>query len=658
MLTADITDPLAWELVVNKATSESDQPSVERLSFIVDVLRNAKAQHRTQALEALCDYLESAPVRANTLKDALCDVVTRSDATFLLTESGIQGNEGFVRELFNRVERRFLPEIEASDDLRLELRTLFYNNKDYLWVKEIPDALWVRLVTVLGIGKSEKIDTIEEWATSLRILSHHVASLGLQPEITHRLTHLDDADSPFLQLSDDVSAYIRAVQEGVDTVLANRRLDVALQTVKTCQAQVDLLRKEKGRYGTSLRLTSLSARLVQLLNRIACLLMLSAAGKEAFRFYLISLFKEVLEAENRRDHITPHVKKSGDLLAFQVVEHAAKKGSKYITADRKEYWLFFAASLGGGLLVALFAVMKLLLKRPEVPLGIEALLYGINYSVCFVMIYMTGSALATKQPAMTANTLARSLERSNEGIHLERLVELIVRVWRSQFISFVGNLLMAMPVAFSLSLLYHYVKGVPIVDGATSTKMLEGMHPLGSGALIYAGIAGIFLFISGLVAGWVDNRNLFQQYPKRIASHPRLIRWVGALRAQRIGAFWEKNLGILAGNIVLGFCLGSTATVGKIIGLPIDIRHIAFSSAEFGISLEVLGSTAVGTFIVNAALGVVLIGLVNFLVSFGLSLAMALESRSVRFGETRRLLGMLGRRLIKKPIDWFFPPRQ
>ena len=104
-------------------------------------------------------------------------------------------------------------------------------------------------------------------------------------------------------------------------------------------------------------------------------------------------------------------KKSGDLLAYQVVEHAAKKGSKYITSGRKDYWKFFVASLGGGLIVAIFALIKLLLKSPEVPLGLEAIMFGVNYSVCFIIIYLTGSALATKQPAMTANTLARSLAR-------------------------------------------------------------------------------------------------------------------------------------------------------------------------------------------------------------------------------------------------------
>ncbi len=74
-------------------------------------------------------------------------------------------------------------------------------------------------------------------------------------------------------------------------------------------------------------------------------------------------------------------------------------------------------------------------------------------------------------------------------------------------------------------------------------------------------------------------------------------------------------------------------------------------------SLEALGAGAPRELIVNASAGVMLIGLVNFLVSFGLSLVMALESRTVRFQETRRLVWHLLRRFVRRPTDWFFPPR-
>ena len=657
MLRGTVTTQNHWHKLFDEVVSGANTTAIQICTRLIDKIRKSGARERYTNFEDLCVYLEENTLHASIISDAVCELVSHSDLTRLLTESGVQSSDGFAAELKNRFVQRMVPELEDPNDLRTHLRTVFHKDNDYKWVSAVPPMLWDRLMKAIGIGERKVFAPTEEWASSLRILSHHVASLGLQPEITHRLPYLEGTDSPFLQLPDAILCFTKMVEERQHDVADSSCLQRVLAALASCQEAVERLRSEKSLYGTSLRLTSLSFRLFQLLSRLEMLIKLTVSNNKDFRSLLIQLLHQVVEAENTRNHIIPHVKKSGDLLAYQVVEHAAKKGSKYITSGWKDYWKFYAASLGGGLIVAIFAVIKLLLKDTGLPLGVEALIFGINYSLCFVIIYLTGSALATKQPAMTANTLARSLARDETGLQLNRLEDLIVQVWRSQFISFVGNLMMALPVAFILSVAYHQFTGTTVVDQATSVGLLEGILPGGSGALIYAAIAGLFLFMSGLVAGWVDNQNLYMKYPARLAHHPWLIKLIGETRAQRVGAFIDRNMGIMAGNVFLGFCLGSTASVGEILGLPIDIRHIAFSSAEYGVSLEVLGSTVPSGLVVNAAYGVILIGLINFLVSFGLSLVMALESRQVQFNETRRLIGRLIKRLFRRPFDWFFPPR-
>ena len=647
-----------WSRVVADVLSKRKRAPVESLTGVLEALRKGVGRQAAIRVEGLCDYLEQQPAEALLLGTAVYEVIGQAQTTLLLTESGVPGSLGFATELFQRLERRLVPDIDDPEDLRTMLRAVFHKDNDYRWVNSVPGSLWIRLLAVLGIGEDALPSVDEEWAAALRILSHHIASLGLQPEITHRLPHVDDLDSPFLTLPDRVQRYLTVLTEDH---AADRRRDVlneALTIAQTCRAQVERLREEKSLYGTSLRLTALSFRLLRLLDRLEHLLQLTVARGDAFRAHLVALLREVVQAENTRNHIRPHLRASADLLAYQVVEHAAKKGSKYITSGRKDYWKFFLASLGGGLIVALFALVKILMKQWSLPLGVEALVSGINYSICFVVIYLTGAALATKQPAMTANTLARSLGADEETRHLERLESLIVRVWRSQFISFAGNLLMALPIAFLLSNVFYLVTSAPLADEPLSHKMLGGIHPWQSGAVAYAAVAGFFLFAAGLVAGWVDNRNLYLRLPQRVARHPVLVGLFGPDRAQRAGAFLDRNFGILAGNVVLGFCLGSTGSIGEILGLPLDIRHIAFSSAEMGVAVETLRNGVPTSVLLQSTLGVMLIGLINFLVSFGLSLTMALESRRVTFGETRRLLGLLARRALRRPLDWFFPPRQ
>jgi site-specific recombinase len=56
--------------------------------------------------------------------------------------------------------------------------------------------------------------------------------------------------------------------------------------------------------------------------------------------------------------------------------------------------------------------------------------------------------------------------------------------------------------------------------------------------------------------------------------------------------------------------------------------------------------------------GVILIGFLNFFVSFGLSLMTALESRRITWEEVRLLLRHLGGRFLQRPLEWFLPPAE
>jgi site-specific recombinase len=61
--------------------------------------------------------------------------------------------------------------------------------------------------------------------------------------------------------------------------------------------------------------------------------------------------------------------------------------------------------------------------------------------------------------------------------------------------------------------------------------------------------------------------------------------------------------------------------------------------------------------VVNATLGVVLIGAVNLLVSFNLALWVALRARNIRFTRSVMLLRALVRRFMYAPLDFFIGPR-
>lgn len=638
------------------ATSVGGVPA---LAYLVSALRPVGGADPSGRVASLVRHLESEEGAADgkSLGTLLRRVLREARTGHTLTDAGIpSGNRGFWSELFGRLGQRLLPDAEDPGSLAGVIDAVFPYEDDHVWIRAVPADLWGRLLDAVGLTAESVADPDPGLASAIRVLTHHVASLGLQPEITERLPQLEGPESPFLALSATVLRYLESFE---NEVVGDEKalLDEALGWLEECRNAVEVLRAEKDKFGTSLGLTILSYRLLVQIERLDMLLHLTDPVERDFQGSAVRLFHTLVRAINTRNQVIPHVRESADLLAYQVVEFAARKGSRYITRSPREYGAFFLSSLGGGFLVAVFALFKVLLDRLDVPLATEAFLFGVNYSICFVLIYLTGSTLATKQPAMTANTIARTIGETT-GHDIEALKELVVRTWRSQFVSFVGNLVMAFPVALGLSYGFRWLTGTGPAAPAKAVDLLRDMHPWQSGALAYAAVAGVFLFGSGLVAGYVDNRNRYGQIPLRLSRQRRLRRVLGARRTERLAELVDQKLGVLAGNVFLGFALGSAGTIGEIMGLPIDIRHIAFSSAHFGVAMEGLGWSVPVWTALTITLGVMLIGLVNFLVSFGLSLALAMESRQVTFGETRALIRGLLAHLVRRPLDYFVPPRQ
>jgi site-specific recombinase len=163
--------------------------------------------------------------------------------------------------------------------------------------------------------------------------------------------------------------------------------------------------------------------------------------------------------------------------------------------------------------------------------------------------------------------------------------------------------------------------------------------------------------VSGLVSGYYDNKAMYTRMGQRVQQLRWLRRLLGEERRARFARYVEDNLGGLMGNFVFGMLMGITGTVGYLLGLPLDVRHVTFSSANLAIGFVGLGQQVDPETIAITFVGIALIGMVNLLVSFGLALWVALRARKVRFRHGFRLLRALGRRLRAAPLDFFIGPR-
>lgn len=200
------------------------------------------------------------------------------------------------------------------------------------------------------------------------------------------------------------------------------------------------------------------------------------------------------------------------------------------------------------------------------------------------------------------------------------------------------------------------------MDLKQSEHLLHDLNPFASLALPHAAIAGVYLYISGLIAGYYDNMAVYNKIGERLRRHPTLKLILPGHLLIRMSEFIESNLGALMSNFIFGVFLGSTATIGYMFGIPLDIRHIAFASANLihGIFNVYVNSGSLPDLSVMAIsfLGMLMIGMVNLMVSFSLALLTALRARGVKLFEWRSLFEMVKMHFANNPSDFFVPRKQ
>lgn len=651
-----------------QSLSAGECSSGAALAELIRSLRPSSATDHEQAvmnLRALAWLLEHNPTYRQALRSALLELLTQTRQIPLYTESGILANTGFFSTLSKRVGERLLPMPIREDSLQDRFGRLFRWKQDHIWLAGIPDETWQQLWQAMAWPEEENragwVQTRLQMVEAVQILSARVTAIGLEPELVRVYPEIERFESPFLHLNAAVLSYADSYRRALadDTPLAEDDKHV-LVLLDQCEEILGKIRKNASRNGISVNLTYQALRLLQSLNRLRALLSLLEPGHDpGHNPALFHLILDFARAENRKYSVSDVFKSNTELLALQVTEHAGRHGEHYIAESRREWGSMAKAAMGAGLIVGVMALIKLLLAQAHLPLLWEGLSYGLNYAIGFIIVQLLHFTIATKQPAMTAARIAAALhqqEKSGPRVPLDELAELVVKVMRTQFVAILGNVLLAIPTAAIIALGWQALFGQPVVGTAKAQHLLHDLDPLGSLALVHAGIAGVYLFLSGLIAGYYDNKAIYRRIPERLAAHPLLNKLLGKHRAWQLGHYVEHNLGALAGNFYFGLFLGLTGTIGIILGLPLDIRHITFSAANLAFGLVALDFQLPLGMIALYCGGVALIGFTNLAVSFSMALWVALRSRKLSGRQVLPLLPLLLKRFIRQPLQFFIPP--
>ena len=640
------------------------------LEFLVELIKKVRPDDPRNIAEAelkfraLLYQVSQERAALFSLRKALLGQFLKADIVTALTESGIVSGRGFVQELMSKIKHKFLPALQSADNFLFVINKIFYKKSDHLWVEGIDPQLWKQFFEMLGIQiNMTEPKLIKQLQQSLQILSYRISALGLEKEMTHRYENIEDAIYPFLEQNRLVNEYLQAAEAGS---AEKQRLILGniSETLHNCNQSIQWISDQRKQYGTSLAQTYIITRLQQQINRLFIILDVLDADNVFNTERFTDYFKTVVRNENRKNSLKEFISENTGYLAYQIAEHGGRTGERYITTTRKEFWKMFWSAAGGGIIISFIGIIKNLLSAMKLAPFWQGFLYSTNYSLGFILIQDTGSTLATKQPAYTANNVASSFDVQKVGDKpdLRNLAITVARVSRTQLASFAGNLLVVFPLTYILAVLYFEITGNKIVGGTSpeqisaAHKLLTDQQPFHSLALLYACFTGFFLFASGLIAGYVENYVVYGKIGERLRLLSSFKSSFGEKRRYKIIRYIENNLGALTGNIALGFFLGMAGFFGKIFGIPFDIRHITISAANTAIGFFGMDHGVSAKEIVYTLAGVFSIGFLNFAVSFGLAFFVAVKSRGIHLRDYPEFLGILGRYLKKYPRDFIKAP--
>lgn len=662
------TDPFIQFLQQRPRVSIKDRERA--LDYLVSFVRlirprTSKPEEAVQNIGRVLHFLSEQPIVVAELRTAILAQLINSNLLPMLTESGVTVSRGVGRELHARLKHKLLPPIQDPNDFLYLLDRIFYRQQDYLWVEEIGHTCWVQFFEALGLSVQGREPVITRQALiALQILSAGVAQLGWENDIVKNAPFKTlQQDNPFAVQQYLVSELKELLGQQPDPDPASHAdlLQRIYGAMEQSQHIVQFIRDQTAEKGASLSQTYILFQIEQKLERMQLLLDIVDADHHMDTNRLATLFIKVVRYENRKNSIFEFLSQTTGYLAYQIAEHKTKKGTKYITSSPLEYWQMIFTAMGGGLIVCFVAIAKILLGKIHMAPFWHGFTYSVNYSVGFVAIEETKTTLATKQPAFTASAVASSLDtrKADDSPNLYNLAVTVSKVSRSQIASFIGNLIVVWPLTFGLAWLYDICFGHPLVGGEAAMKMMDAQHPWHSLSLAYACNTGVFLFISSLIAGYVQNKMNYGRIARRITEHPLLRQAMSRERLERIANYLDGHAGSLAGNISLGFFLGMATTAGDLFGIGFDIRHITIAAANSSIGLYGVGWNNVSySYLAVVFVGILGIGFLNFLVSFALAFIVAVRSRGVKMRDYPEFLSILWKYFRSHPLDFFRPRKR
>ncbi|MFV0145914.1 site-specific recombinase [Empedobacter falsenii] len=637
-----------------------DQNRKYEKRFLLRLLEKARKDYPDSIsfIDDLISKLQNNSTYRLIFREELQKAFGKINIVSYLVDSGIHLEDNLFSIFRKKIMDSLLPDIEDNNELTSVVNEIFYNSKNLQAIRIIPRDRWKKLFEVLYQDveienfKGNTNNIQNQLLQAISILTVRITGGFSDKEMMRYSNEVNYLNNPFSKLSMQISNIIESPQAGFDM------LEIK-ESISKCKHLLNDILTQKDYKGISLKVASKINRLQQQLARLQIIL---NSFNELKLHGLISFYsfatKKWVEFYAPKNFMSNQLSSTVYLITFLVTYHNGKTGEKYITQTAKEYNKMFWTACGGGLIVSFLCFIKTGIGNiPDTSPLFKAFFFSINYAVGFCTIYLTHMTLATKQPSMTAARLARALvPTSGSELNVKDFTTLFAQLVRSQMIAFLGNVVAGFVVSLGIFYLLNQILGFEVIKYSKAYHYWEEVVIMDWHIFYFGAIAGVFLFLSGLISGMTINSQRFHNIPERIYNHPILKKSFSERRRRRISNWFEKNLGGVVGNVAFGFMMGCAFLIGDFTGQPFDIRHITFVSGNFAIGIGGMGyHFDIGPMIIGF-IAIFMVGWCNFLVSFTFSLLMAMRSNNIPFYKIFTMIAHTIKAFIRNPLPFFVPP--
>lgn len=634
----------------------------------------------------LLHVLDRNPAWKANVAGILRALLRESDGLTLLCDAGMPVHSAFFGAFFERLEASLIPPAPNRRDLAAIVTLMFPAERDAEWIGALPTGLLIRIRALFDYAANaddprDSMPFSLDLLAALHNLTCQISSTGLSQTVRSRLggigpqpgSHDNDHDSDIADAADvrvamDKQPFYRltrvmlAVEAAHQALVAGGSQDPLLSEVNYLRLLLDDCRRATDDVFAHLYRNGVSVDIVFQVERMRARIVRAEHLLNAWMAHDdphagARLTAELVSANHASQSAAHLVRSNFSLLARKVVEYSAETGEHYIARDRAEYLKMLRMAAGGGLVTVVTVCVKFAITGAHLPSIIEGWLAGINYAASFLLMHFLHFSLATKQPAMTAPTLARELDGVGTPAGVDSFVSSVTALMRTQTAAVLGNVLLVFPVCFGVQLLWRALFHTDIISPDKAHATLRSFSLLGP-TPFYAALTGVLLWSSSLMAGWADNWFVLHRVADALTYDRRLRITLGAAGAERLAQACRSNVAGVVGNVTLGLMLGIVPAILSALAFTFEVRHVTLSAGSIGIALGVLGESALRwPELWWAVAGVASMAILNVAVSFALAFYMAVKSRDLRRSAVRSLRGAIWQRVVRHPLELLWPAR-